>query len=360
MSQPGQPNWLGLLQWSLAYSDGTSASTGRTLNEEDKLWLERVMKEAVTDEPARLNEIMLALTAVLDRTPNENDEEMIENSLEEIKSIVDQIDMAQVFSKFGGSKCLLRIINNDGISNELKSIAASVIGTMAQNNILVQDILFKEGFIDVLLKTFATTDSALLSTKILFAVSCIIRGHAALETYFVGELADITLTRALASNHQPLVLRAVFLSNALLSSDSSSTARIDRLAGLLLPSVIGHINSSSVDLSENVAALLTTLLHTHAGWSLLTGTYGVTVEEALMERERWITASSSSSSSSGDSSDDERLSAEEVTCCVGVIVRLRSLLSNEVEVLFPARVEEPEASVTVTTESNDLKKMQIC
>lgn len=78
-----------------------------------------------------------------------------------------------------------------------------------------------------------------------------------------------------------------------------------------------------------------------------------------MERERWITASSSSSSS-GDSSDDERLSAEEVTCCVGVIVRLRSLLSNEVEVLFPARVEEPEASVTVTTESNDLKKMQIC
>jgi hypothetical protein len=166
MSQPGQPNWLGLLQWSLAYSDGTSASTGRTLNEEDKLWLERVMKEAVTDEPARLNEIMLALTAVLDRTPNENDEEMIENSLEEIKSIVDQIDMAQVFSKFGGSKCLLRIINNDGISNELKSIAASVIGTMAQNNILVQDILFKEGFIDVLLKTFATTDSALLSTKV--------------------------------------------------------------------------------------------------------------------------------------------------------------------------------------------------
>jgi hypothetical protein len=166
MSQPGQPNWLGLLQWSLAYSDGTSASTGRTLNEEDKLWLERVMKEAVTDEPARLNEIMLSLGAVLDRTPNESDEEMIENSLEEIKSIVDQIDMAQVFSKFGGSKFLLRIISNNVISEELKSIAASVVGTMAQNNIVVQDILYKEGVIDELLRTYLTTDSNLLNTKV--------------------------------------------------------------------------------------------------------------------------------------------------------------------------------------------------
>ncbi len=166
MSQPGQPNWLGLLQWSLAYSDGTSASTGRTLSEEDKLWLERVMKEAVTDEPARLNEIMIGLTTILDRVPNESDEESIENSLEEIKGIVDQIDMAQVFTKFGGVKCLLRVIECAEINDHLKSIAASVIGTLAQNNLIVQDIMFNDGVVDTVLKTFVRTSSSLLTTKV--------------------------------------------------------------------------------------------------------------------------------------------------------------------------------------------------
>jgi hypothetical protein len=191
-------------------------------------------------------------------------------------------------------------------------------------------------------------------------VSCIIRGHAALEVHFVEEFANITLSRALASNHQPLILRAVFLSSALLSSDSSSIARIERLVQLLLPSVIGHINSPSIDLSENVAALLTTLLHTQVGWRFLTETYWTEIEAALQERERWIAAHSNNNS--GDEEgfpDEDRLSSDEEVCCTGVVAKLRSLLTSAVDVRFPAAVAMEE-TVTVTISSDDMKKMQIC
>jgi hypothetical protein len=48
MATSGGPNWLGLLQWSLANTDGTSPSPNLgPMAEEDKKWLEAVMKENV-------------------------------------------------------------------------------------------------------------------------------------------------------------------------------------------------------------------------------------------------------------------------------------------------------------------------
>ena len=38
------PQWLGLLKWTLANSDGTQPSDTHPINVEDKLWLEKVMK----------------------------------------------------------------------------------------------------------------------------------------------------------------------------------------------------------------------------------------------------------------------------------------------------------------------------
>jgi hypothetical protein len=40
----GAPNWLGLLKWSLANTSPETNSNVEKMSEEDKLWLERVMK----------------------------------------------------------------------------------------------------------------------------------------------------------------------------------------------------------------------------------------------------------------------------------------------------------------------------
>ena len=94
----GGPNWLGLLQWSLAHSDGTSSSTNvQRMGDEDRKWLEAVMKENVKDEPARMNQIMVEIVGMLDSNSCSENEERIEIMLEELRDITEQIDMAQIF-----------------------------------------------------------------------------------------------------------------------------------------------------------------------------------------------------------------------------------------------------------------------
>ena len=38
------------MKWSLSYSDGTSQSSAKPMSDEDKQFLEKVMKECVKDE----------------------------------------------------------------------------------------------------------------------------------------------------------------------------------------------------------------------------------------------------------------------------------------------------------------------
>ena len=151
-SAPGcaGPNWLGLLKWSLAHSDGTAPSQFSVMGEEDKMWLEQVMKECVKDEPARMNEIMLEIMNRLDsHTCSESDH--LENILDELRDIVEHIDMARVFVKFGGLQCLLGLLQTEeSIGEEIRCLAAGIIGTLAQNNIIVQEEMHAAGIVDKL------------------------------------------------------------------------------------------------------------------------------------------------------------------------------------------------------------------
>ena len=47
------PDWLGLLKWSLAQTDGTSETESRPMGQEDVSFLTKVMEELVADEPKR-------------------------------------------------------------------------------------------------------------------------------------------------------------------------------------------------------------------------------------------------------------------------------------------------------------------
>ena len=100
MATTGGPNWLGLLQWSLAHSDGTRpTSEVKKMGEEDRKWLEAVMRDNVKDEPARMNEIMTEIVAMLESQSCVENEEKIEFMLEELRDMTEQIDMAQIFVK---------------------------------------------------------------------------------------------------------------------------------------------------------------------------------------------------------------------------------------------------------------------
>ena len=67
------------------------------MGDEDRRWLEAVMRDNVKDEPARLNQIMADIAGMLDaRTCSENEDQIV-FMLEELRDITEQIDMAQIF-----------------------------------------------------------------------------------------------------------------------------------------------------------------------------------------------------------------------------------------------------------------------
>ena len=60
MSADGDgPDWLGLLKWSLAQTDGSDDSDARPMVDEDVQFLTNVMESLVADEPKRMREMMV-------------------------------------------------------------------------------------------------------------------------------------------------------------------------------------------------------------------------------------------------------------------------------------------------------------
>jgi hypothetical protein len=316
--------WLGLLRWSMTYSDGTTPSSFQEMSKDDREWLEQVMKENVRNEPERMNEIMLKIKKILSKfspsvtfdLPSSCDADgssfstlsslldSIEYDLDDLRDIVEQVDMALVFAKCGGCDVLLSFIENTdsiaGITIEMRALAASILATITQNHVKAQDLLIKAGMIDKLSNMFlsscsaSASSSSLLHTKLLFALSCLIRGHPTGEELFMMKFADLVFSQALRFSPSmssssrteftnPVVSRALFLANALIVSDYCTSSRAAKLSLLFVPfcldfliSFAGSSNSSSSsfastsrDARDNVFLLLSTLLHTSPGYVMI-------------------------------------------------------------------------------------------
>ena len=105
--------WLGLLKWSLAYTDGTTDSSEATpMSEEDKKFLETVMKEFVINENDRMQTILKQVTDFMEiwKTTEAHTDEQEETDaalLQELRDIVEQIDYARAFAAMKGLQFLL-------------------------------------------------------------------------------------------------------------------------------------------------------------------------------------------------------------------------------------------------------------
>jgi hypothetical protein len=248
------PNWLGLLKWSLSYSDGTSSSSSvHPMSPEDKIWLETVMKECVKDEGQRLCEILKEFMTMIENGTvyGLEQEDKIFELLEETQLMIDQIDMANVFVKFGGIKvlkCLLSttpqqpteeaataVVGGPTTSDPIKCLSCVLIGELAQNNPSVQDQMFQNGVIDELcLICLTNSTSSKLCVKALYGLSCVIRGHRNSELRFFHELnGPIFLHRLLQRNDSSCTSKILFLLGALISSDFASLEMVATYGDLL-------------------------------------------------------------------------------------------------------------------------------
>lgn len=261
--------WLGLLKWSLAFSDGTTPSDVQPMDEEKRAFLEKVMSEGIIDEGERMKSILKDLTEGLEIMLGTNvtadgggggeskheeklkdleEDDMLE-LLQELRDIVEQIDYARAFMAMGGIPFLLGCATYQAaesspertIPKAIRKGALGVLSTMCQNNPPVQMSLLEYGHMPQLIQLFFDytpgndcghdgDDS--IREKVVQALSASIRGHSMAEHIFCqNEQGKVMLQLGLGMQQKApkpsaqLRKRSLFLLRALLTSDDATNER---------------------------------------------------------------------------------------------------------------------------------------
>ena len=119
--------------------------------------------------------------------------------------------------------------------------------------------------------------------QVLFAISCIVRNLPAAEVHFGMTYGPKVFEKSISSGQASLATRAVFLSNALITSDDSSVELISAIAPSLLPGCFPFVWGTDTDLREATLRLLVSLAKTSTGRALIISN-GVALETAFEQR----------------------------------------------------------------------------
>lgn len=266
--------WLGLLKWSLAFSDGTAPSSDtQPMNAEDRAFLEKVMSEGIINEGEVMKTIlkdltdslegMLGPTVASDSTMDnqeekrkELDEDEMLDLFQELRDIVEQIDYARAFMAMGGISFLLGCAtyhpsskSDATIPKSIRKAALGVLSTMCQNNPPVQLSLLEHGHMPQLIQLFfdysagndcgnVLDDS--IREKAVQALSASIRAHSMAEHIFCkNDQGRLMLQLGLGMQSKgpkpsaQLRKRCLFLLRALLTSDDATNERHQQYQGVI-------------------------------------------------------------------------------------------------------------------------------
>lgn len=191
--------------------------------------------------------------------------------------------MAQICVKFGGLTCLLLLLESELVGDSVRNVCATTIATLSQNNIKVQNEMFTRGVIDKLCNLLPSTTSVVAS-KILLAISCIIRNHEAAEIHFTRNYSTMIFGRAMGSGHTAFMRRAIFLASALLTSDGNNTVLCENLfINVFIPCVFNFLDSDDLDLRDVTLRILKIFAATAQGHAAL-NTHTDSLNSALAKR----------------------------------------------------------------------------
>jgi hsp70-interacting protein len=249
--------WLGLLKWSLSYSDGTQSTTATPMSAEDKAFLEAVMREGIIDENERMKTILKEVTSQMEDwkdTQNITNEDEVEDLLQELRDICEQIDYARAFAAMKGLPFLIGCASErDLMPRGVRALCLGIVATMCQHNPPVQQELLDMGAIKSLSDLFfleannveeseheskdddKLDRNGMIRSRIIQAISAMVRSHELAESVF-SKLEQSTaliesglgVDKPLESTPLALRKRALFFLQALVTSDTSNAERIYR------------------------------------------------------------------------------------------------------------------------------------
>jgi len=218
MSQPGE--WLGLLKWSLAYTDGTGETTAKEMDSEKRAWLEAAMKELVVDEAKLAKESVDELQELSLQT--ELGDQSIERAtelFEQVEDIAESLDTAFDLVKMGCMNQMVEMLRSK--HPFFRRWAAQIVATVAQNNPQCQAGLLQLGALAYTTHICVHDHDPGARLKALLAVSCLIRNCKDGERAFVDQGDGIlVLANGLKSTESRLAAKAVHLLLFLLTEDT--------------------------------------------------------------------------------------------------------------------------------------------
>lgn len=296
--------WLGLLKWSLAFSDGTAPSGTEPMNAEDRAFLEKVMSEGIINEGEVMKTILKDLTYSLEgmlgttvasdssmddqeEKRKELDEDEMLDLFQELRDIVEQIDYARAFMAMGGIPFLLGCATYHASSSKsdatipksIRKAALGVLSTMCQNNPPVQLSLLEHGHMPQLIQLFfdysagndcgnAVDDS--IREKAVQALSASVRGHSMAEHIFCkNDQGRMMLQLGLGMQSKgpkpsaQLRKRCLFLLRALLTSDDATNERHEQyqdVISFICTHVINEDWEDDAEIREMGISMLSQLL----------------------------------------------------------------------------------------------------
>ncbi|XP_057524955.1 uncharacterized protein LOC130804513 [Amaranthus tricolor] len=245
---PENPNWEGLLKWSLSHSDGTKPQ--RQLSEDERKWFMEAMQSQTIDVVKRMKEITQVMQTpedVLDSqgvTPAD-----IEDMLDELQEHVESIDMANDLHSIGGLSPLVGYLRNQHAN--IRAKAADVVTTIVQNNPRSQQLVMEVNGFEPLLTNFASDPDMKVRTQALGAISSLIRHNKPGIAAFRLANGYAALRDALSSENVRFQRKALNLLHYLLRENQSDCVVVDELG---FPCIMRHL-ASSEDASVREAAL---------------------------------------------------------------------------------------------------------
>jgi len=214
MSNPNE--WLGLLRWSLAYTDGTNPTAAKEMDAERRKWLETAMSEMIVDEAKRMKEIVEQLAEM--SSSQEEHGDVPQGLFDELEDMVDSLDAAWDLIKMGSMHTVIAMLRS---GKPIFRVGASqIVATVAQNNPKCQESLLKLGALAYTTHMSVHDADPTVQLKALSAVSCLVRNCQLGERDFVDNGDGLlALANGLQSDQARFVAKCVHMLSFFLTED---------------------------------------------------------------------------------------------------------------------------------------------
>ncbi|KAJ8711240.1 hypothetical protein PYW07_008482 [Mythimna separata] len=206
-------NLQSLLKFAMEATQAEDAPGNRVapLDDQRRQFLEDALRSLTVNVAEVLDNAIKVLTnrellnsiKAGDELPDE-----VKNSFTILLDYVDDMDVANDFSKMGGFAVFPMCYSSE--NEDLRARASSVLGTLCQNNPYCQERALNSGLLAVLLSLVQTERGTAL-TKCLYALSCMSRGYEPASLELIRQGGCPVLVELLNSSEPAAKTKAAFL-----------------------------------------------------------------------------------------------------------------------------------------------------